>query len=267
MEKLIRFLNFLNEARFGNSIFSDFLLHNRKRMKEGSTKLLGFRTFYVDSRNFITCRREIFRDSAYSIPTDTDQKEPIIIDCGANIGVGIIYLKDRFPNSKVIAIEPDPLNFEVLKKNMQSHNLSNVTSINKAVWVDDQGILFRNKGNMESRIVDNTDGPVIQIETVSLIEILQTYHSIFFLKIDIEGAEIDVLKSAKNHLSKCKYIFVEYHSIRNKRQELQHILSIFSQSGFRYYIEQAAGHNLERYKLQPSNLSMEFQLNLFCYKI
>jgi FkbM family methyltransferase len=45
----------------------------------------------------------------------------LIIDCGANIGLVSVMMKCLFPDVKIIAIEPDETNFELLKKNLQHY--------------------------------------------------------------------------------------------------------------------------------------------------
>ena len=55
----------------------------------------------------------------------------LIIDCGANIGLTSIQFASNFPTCKIIAIEPDRNNFELLKTNTLNKN---ITSIHKAIW-------------------------------------------------------------------------------------------------------------------------------------
>jgi hypothetical protein len=60
-----------------------------------------------------------------------------------------------------------------------------------------------------------------------------------FLKIDIEGAELSVLKEIQGKLNMVKYIFIEYHSVVNKEQEFDLLLSILKKEGFRVHIKVA----------------------------
>lgn len=266
VHKLTRFIEFLNEQRFGNSLLSDLRLHMTKRQNGGSTKLLGKDTYYIDGRNFITCRREIFRDESYKIPLPKTHRKPVIVDCGANIGIGVIYLKYLIPNSHIIAFEPDPKNFLCLKNNIASHALSDVQAIESAVWIDANGISFLPSGNMESRIANGSEEHLTQVTTARLRDILLKFEFIHFLKIDIEGAEVEVLKDCKDLLSRCEYMFIEYHSISQVSQELNRLLSIISDNGFRYHMKEAHSSSLP-YSDDYSEGAMEFQVNIFCYKI
>ena len=74
---------------------------------------------------------EIFNDEIYSI--DHVQKAPLIIDCGANIGLSLIYFKLIRPQSKIIAFEPDIESFKTLKRNVSLHGFLDVILFNKAV--------------------------------------------------------------------------------------------------------------------------------------
>ena len=63
---------------------------------------------------------------------DFPSEPRVIIDAGANIGISTIYFANRFPNAKVIAIEPEESNFELLKINCE--NYPNVKLVRAAVW-------------------------------------------------------------------------------------------------------------------------------------
>src|SRR5688572_6336531 len=58
--------------------------------------------------------QKVWRDEEYRF--DGDPK--FIVDAGANIGIASIYFATKFPNARVIAIEPEPENFTLLEKNI-----------------------------------------------------------------------------------------------------------------------------------------------------
>ena len=62
---------------------------------------------------------ELFVDEVYKSVLNTEQ--PYILDCGANIGLSVIYFKKQWPNATVIAFEPDEKNFEYLNKNTEDN--------------------------------------------------------------------------------------------------------------------------------------------------
>ena len=82
-----------------------------------------------------------------------------------------------------------------------------------------------------------------------------------FLKIDIEGAELDVISGSKK-LNRVKQMFIEYHSFTDTPQQLSCLLSILESSGFRYYIDTV--YSPKRPYLQiTSNQGMDLQLRIF----
>ena len=160
----------------------------------------------------------------------------IAIDIGANIGIYTLLLSHLYPKCKVISIEASPTIFEKLKLNCQLNNLlpgSNLVLLNKAVsdkdgtWVE-----FYEKHSMSSmskefltsissKIITNKDDELQKeiVRTVTIDNLAETtnINEISFLKIDVEGAEVLVLKGAINTLTekKVRNIIIEYHSFEN----------------------------------------------------
>ena len=93
-----------------------------------------------------------------------------------------------------------------------------------------------------------------------------TGRKVDFLKIDIEGAEFVVLKDIENELYNVDAIFIEYHSMQNKKQNLHEILKIVQDAGFNYHIKEAytSKHPFMERNL---NFGMDLQLNIFCFKV
>lgn len=115
-----------------------------------------------------------------------------IIDCGANIGMASIYFADRYPNARIIAIEPHPANFEILRANTASQ--PRITPIQACVGpsLDDRRFITIDKpawGNQTNARGEGVEVPVVTIDSVC-----RDYHLDFvdILKIDIEGAEKDL---------------------------------------------------------------------------
>ncbi|HEX8332170.1 MAG TPA: FkbM family methyltransferase, partial [Segetibacter sp.] len=179
--------------------------------------------------------REIFIEEIYRIELPP---KALIIDCGANIGLGIIYLKEQYPDAHVIAFEPDENNFELLKKNIASFKLQNVDARKEAVWIADSELHFSNDGTMGSRIELSGTGDTRKVKAIKLASLLN--NKIHFLKIDIEGAEYTVIKDLKDSLSNVENVFLEYHGDFSQNNELTEIFNIMQGAGFSYYIKEAA---------------------------
>ena len=187
---------------------------------------------------------EIFIEEVYKFNADTSK--PFIIDCGANVGLSVLYFKKLYPGAKVIAFEPDKAIFKMLLQNLESLNITDVITINKAVWIDDSQIQFLASGALGGKIYTATQDqhpPATQnIESIRLKSFLTS--AIDFLKIDIEGAELAVVKDCKDVLHFVKHLFVEYHSDPLQPQSLNELLGIIKGAGFRVYMKEAWNNRL-----------------------
>ncbi len=139
-----------------------------------------------------------------------------IIDCGANIGLTTLYFLSKFPDCEVVAIEPEDANFEMLKKNTSL--FKKVNRIKAAIWIDDSKLKivddpeqsYWGKRVMPSN--DITDDSLI--DTVRIDKILKNSgrDTIDVLKIDIEGAELELFSEGyEAWLPKTKVLMIELH--------------------------------------------------------
>jgi hypothetical protein len=85
-----------------------------------------------------------------------------------------------------------------------------------------------------------------------------------FLKIDIEGAEVDALL-ASTKLRNVKRIFVEYHSFCKQKQRLHELLQTLTDSGLRYYIKTIFSP-YHAFLKQETHAGMDLQLNISCVR-
>jgi FkbM family methyltransferase len=193
---------------------------------------------FPDAASFAYIYKEVFIEQIYKF--DTKRAQPLIIDCGANMGLSVLYFKDQYPGSRVIAFEPERTIFSYLKKNVESLGLENVELVNKAVWSSNKTLLFSNEGADASRIAalkDNDRGftSTYEVQAVRLSEFID--REVDLLKIDIEGAEAEVIREIEPKLKFVKHVFIEYHSLETAPQMLGDILEILSKNNFRYYVD------------------------------
>ena len=95
------------------------------------TKFKNYFINYLNKKEYHTLKREIFNDEIYSFENLKNVES--IIDIGSHIGLSIVYFKEKYPNSNIISFEPNPINFELLEKNIFENNLKNVECIQKTV--------------------------------------------------------------------------------------------------------------------------------------
>ena len=101
------------------------------------------------------------------------------------------------------------------------------------------------------------------VETVRLNQYLKM--DIDFLKIDVEGAELRIIKDCRDDLERVQNIFIEYHGNRSRKQRLHEMLHIIQQAGFRYHVQDANPINHPFIERERGNL-YDLQLNIFGFR-
>jgi FkbM family methyltransferase len=136
---------------------------------------------------------------------------PLIIDCGANIGLSARYFSDEFPEALVIAIEPDGNNLKAAKDNCK--NYSNIEFFKAAIGAES------GKANIDNFDVDPNSYRVTRSDSENALDVL-TIDSIlnkyvntqlFITKIDIEGFEDDLFSSNTDWIDDCLLLIIELH--------------------------------------------------------
>jgi FkbM family methyltransferase len=140
--------------------------------------------------------------------------QPLIIDCGANIGLAAKYFSQEFHESKIIAIEPEAGNVTVAAiNNSQSSNVSILKAAIAAI--DGKGRLFNLEcGNNSCRVIEDADGAVEMISINSLLaesERANTKIWPFIVKIDIEGFENELFSKNVEWVERFPILIIELH--------------------------------------------------------
>jgi FkbM family methyltransferase len=240
-----------------------FIYGDKPRYRMERIHFSGYFLDVPDCLSFVWQFKEIFADENYKFISDN--QVPIIYDCGSNIGVSCLYFKKIFPAAKITAFEADPKIAQILTQNLKQNHLENINVLPKAVWIHNEGVEISSEGADASTIY--SDKNKIKIESVRLKDLIKSEEKIDLLKMDIEGAETDVLRDCKEELSNIKNIFIEFHSFINNKQSLDEILEILEANGFRYFIKPAADRNQPFLNQMNKNFpEMDLQLNIYAYK-
>ncbi|MGJ0329149.1 FkbM family methyltransferase [Aliarcobacter cryaerophilus] len=254
----------MNIKRFSDTDYTKLQL--TPRFEELEVGFYNCKIKVPDAASLLFLNHELFGLEIYKF--NSEKTEPFIIDCGANIGLSVIYFKKLFPKAKVIAFEPDKKIFEYLQFNINSFEFNDVELINKGLWKEETTLKFFSEGADGGRIADESmHENIIEIETVKLSSYLNKEKQIDFLKLDIEGSETEVLLESGTFLSKVKNIFIEYHSFSNQKQTLSTILSILEKNGFRYYIEHIGVKSNHPFINIRNYVGFDNQLNIFGYRV
>lgn len=235
------------------------------RFEIGETNILDKKIQFIDNASFLFMYNEIFETQIYKFFTDNNK--PYIIDCGANIGLSIIYFKKIYPNARITAFEPEPNIFNVLKENIESFNFSDVQLVRKGISDNDGQSDFLLDGADGGRIVRNMNDVknITKIETTRLKDFL--IQPVDFLKIDIEGSETEVILDCEDLLNNVKNIFVEYHSFINKKQTIHLLVNSLARSGFRLHIHFPGVYSHQPFiRINTSSNDIDMQLNIFGFR-
>jgi len=136
----------------------------------------------------------------------------------------------------VFALEPDPANFSQLRENIARQNLGNVTPLRLALSGRSGNAKFAADQNLGGHLSETGRADTIEIETVTLPDLSKRIGSpIAFIKMDIEGAEQEVVESARDWLagSRCHFAIASYHDCdRGRRQTWASIEPVFQSAGY-----------------------------------
>lgn len=195
-------------------------------------------------------KKSMLSDKAYSL-----------IDVGANVGQFRATFAD-FPFKKSISIEPNPIAFEILKENLRTTNTKFVkTGISDSLksaklfsitGKSAQGSVLLEKAN--ENLSGETTEQIIKMATLDEVIAQNSIEYPVLLKIDVEGMELDVLKSLRSHSSLISVLQIEYDPKLNERLEnfLSEIASVLKR-------KPAAIIDLEARKGDnPRNIILEF---------
>lgn len=156
--------------------------------------------------------KEIFLMKEYDFKLPASHQPKFIIDAGANIGLTSILLSARYPDAKIISIEPDSENYAQLELNCKPY--TNITPLRAALWSAEEFIQVNDQGyGIRGYVVEKSkeDHGVIGI-TIPGIMKKYSFPVIDILKMDIEGSEKEVMESKyEEWLPKVNCLVIELH--------------------------------------------------------
>ena len=159
--------------------------------------------------------------------------DPVVIDGGANMGIFSIATRRDHPGARITAFEPDPALFALLSENLERNNIRGVTLINAALGASAGEAAFTPDGEAGGAL-DSRGTVRVRVEPLSAY----LASEVDFLKLNIEGAELDVLReaAAARCLRNVRAMVVEYHGWPDGEQRLGTLLTLLDEEGFRYTI-------------------------------
>lgn len=156
--------------------------------------------------------RQVFLDREYEVSTCIQRPVRTILDAGANVGLASIFFAMHYPDAAVVAVEPEGSNFAVLELNLSKY--PNISSVRGALWGTDDDLQIRSEGVQNcSFTVERAHGAESPIHGFRISTLLKMHgwQDISILKMDIEGAEVEVFEDSESWASLVENIIVELH--------------------------------------------------------
>jgi FkbM family methyltransferase len=149
----------------------------------------------------------IKQDYSFGLPSTAT----VIVDAGANIGLTSIFYSTRFPHARILAIEPEQSNFEMLQSNVRPY--PNITPIHAALWHSEGYISI---GHPQNEPFGHwgfaVSGDPGNVRAVTLASLMRDFglNYIDILKVNIEAAEKEVFEAC-DWESKVESVVIELH--------------------------------------------------------
>ncbi len=182
----------------------------------------------------------------------TPKQGDVVVDIGAHMGrYTIIGAKRVGTKGKIVAIEANPSNFEMLNRNIKLNRLTNIISLNNAVYSKETKIKLYLPGEELGDTIYNTivsdraknEDKFVEVSANTLDYLLQSkgikQEQVNWIKIDVEGAEFEVLKGATNILSNSKDIalLIEIHNLKDSTNLYRPIIEFLKLYNFKIEFE------------------------------
>jgi len=168
---------------------------------------LRLRTTDVSLFEEIIVRSEYYFESAKPLQ--------LIVDAGANIGMTSVFFANLFPQARIIAVEPEASNFEMLQKNAAPY--SNIQAVLGALWKENVALSLSDPGTgswgFQTRERTAGDGPSGIVGGMTVDNLMAQFGCDYIdvLKMDIEGSEKEVFETCEPWIDKVGMIIVELH--------------------------------------------------------
>jgi FkbM family methyltransferase len=203
--------------------------------RAGSFRFPWGRVDYVHAGQLRSQFEEIFVGRQYAFASD--RPDPVIIDCGGNIGLSAIWFKLTYPRCRLIVFEADANLAALSRENLRRAGFDDVEVRCAAVWIANETVAFLKTGGDSGRIA--TDGST-KCAAVDLSEWLP--ERVDLLKLDIEGAEFRVLHRLceTGVMRRVRRLICEFHVWRDKTDDLLRTLASLRANEMQFSMTAAA---------------------------
>lgn len=161
---------------------------------------------------------------------ELDGLRGVVVDAGAHVGIFSLLASAHVET--VLAFEAHPENFALLSENVARNGSHNVEPRNCALWLERGEVEFVEGEETSSGSIVGGQGRTFAVEAETLDSIVAASGPVDLLKLDIEGAEFDVLDHASDAtLRQISAVVAELH-LEGRAQRLAPTLDRLRRSGF-----------------------------------
>lgn len=194
------------------------------RIKSVSVRGIKHSIYYRIGTSDWPVLRKVMIEREYDIPSSVHtmavsdyydrllaaSKQPIIVDCGANIGLASVRYADRYPHATIYAIELEPNNFSILLKNCRKY--SNIVPVQAAVSDRETFVSLMNASD-EPWAWETKESTQGDVQTVTIPELASrnAHGALFIVKVDIEGFEVQLFRSNVEWVAETAVVVFESH--------------------------------------------------------
>lgn len=221
--------------KLSNKIFEFVILVQSLGKKNEYLYKINNTSFYIrKNTSDIFNISEIWNNKVYNIKI---KKEDNIIDLGANIGAFTIFAANKTTDGKVFAFEPEYSNYQQLVKNINLNKLKNTFAYKLGIADKkcNRPLFLSDISKTSSSIYESHTGNIEKIDCIPLKSVLKLcdIKKIDLLKMDVEGAEYDILFSApKNILRRISCIILEFHNFLNLKYNHKDLVIFLKKNDF-----------------------------------
>jgi len=240
-------------------------MHSKKELFYQRLNKLVFSLFYLRHRGKSTAVMEIEDGVQFKVHVNTsdalmiweiwkakvydDARIPIcagdiVVDMGAHIGAFAVRAARQAQGGPVYAYEASSKNFALLTENRKLNNVGNLYIENSAVS-NQRGLMpfyTPSDNRILGSLLQNTSSYIEMVPTITFSDIIAKHaiNQIDFLKVDVEGAEFDILfANPEETLSKTRKIVMEYHEFAGDKRSHRDLVNLLSSHGFKVVVERA----------------------------
>src|SRR5262249_24427523 len=146
----------------------------------------------------------------------------------------VLFFKREHPGAEIVALEPDPAIYTYLALNVHGNGFRDVELIPRAAWTAATRLPFRSDGADGGRALASGGNGTTEVEAIDIAAFVAG-RSFDVVKMDIEGAEDQVLPALRPALGGVLYLMLEYHSPAGRTQSLAALLGVLETCGFRVH--------------------------------